>query len=70
MASHKTVYFGHEETFGPVVPLVAFDAEEEVLQISNTYESGMAAYFHTENISRLWRVAEPWRQVWWECKLV
>jgi succinate-semialdehyde dehydrogenase / glutarate-semialdehyde dehydrogenase len=54
----QTMCFGHEETFGPVAPLVAFDTEEEVLQIANTYESGLAAYFYTENISRLWRVAE------------
>jgi succinate-semialdehyde dehydrogenase/glutarate-semialdehyde dehydrogenase len=50
--------FGDEETFGPVAPLVAFDSEEEVIQLANTEQSGLASYFYTENISRLWRVAE------------
>jgi succinate-semialdehyde dehydrogenase/glutarate-semialdehyde dehydrogenase len=54
----RTMQFGNEETFGPVAPLVAFDTEEEVLEMANTYESGLAAYFYTENISRLWRVSE------------
>lgn len=50
--------FGNEETFGPVAPLVPFDTEEEVLEMANSYQSGLAAYFYTNDISRLWRVAE------------
>jgi succinate-semialdehyde dehydrogenase/glutarate-semialdehyde dehydrogenase len=50
--------FGSEETIGPLAPLVPFDSEEEVLRVANTYESGLASYFYTENISRLRRVAE------------
>ncbi|KAF1809225.1 aldehyde dehydrogenase [Eremomyces bilateralis CBS 781.70] len=57
-AKPDTMKFGSEETFGPVAPLVPFDTEEEVLKLANTYQSGLAAYFYTENISRLWRVAE------------
>jgi succinate-semialdehyde dehydrogenase/glutarate-semialdehyde dehydrogenase len=54
----ETMRFGNEETFGPLAPLIPFDSEEEVLKLANTYESGLASYFYTENISRLWRVAE------------
>lgn len=54
----KTMNFGSEETFGPVAILVPFDTEDEVVQLANTYQSGLAAYFYTEDISRLWRVSE------------
>lgn len=54
----ETMRFGSEETFGPLAPLVPFDSEEEVLRLANTYESGLASYFYTESISKLWRVAE------------
>lgn len=57
-ANPKTMKFGSEETFGPLAALTAFDAEEEVLASANSYQSGLAAYFYTENISRLWRVSE------------
>ncbi|KAL7949794.1 Aldehyde/histidinol dehydrogenase [Trichoderma barbatum] len=50
--------FGNEETFDPLAPLVPFDSEEGVLKLENTYESGLASYSYTENISRLRRVAE------------
>lgn len=54
----QTMRFGQEETFGPVAPLIPFDTEEEVMRLANTYESGLASYFYTENIPRLWRVSE------------
>ena len=54
----KTMRFGNEETFGPVAPLIPFDTEEEAIRLANTFQSGLASYFYTENISRLWRVAE------------
>ncbi|KIX04820.1 uncharacterized protein Z518_05691 [Rhinocladiella mackenziei CBS 650.93] len=57
-ASPHTMTFGAEETFGPVAPLTPFNSEEEVIQLANTEESGLASYFYTENISRLWRVSE------------
>lgn len=48
----------HEETFGPVAPLFRFKTEEEVIKLSNETESGLASYFYSENIHRIWRVAE------------
>lgn len=50
--------FTSEETFGPVAALIPFETEEEVLKLANETEMGLASYFYTENISRLWRVSE------------
>ncbi|MBB2205276.1 NAD-dependent succinate-semialdehyde dehydrogenase [Gluconacetobacter takamatsuzukensis] len=47
-----------EETFGPVAPLFRFETEEEVIAMANDTEFGLAAYFYTENVRRVWRVAE------------
>ena len=47
-----------EETFGPVAPLIRFTTEEEALRLCNNTESGLAAYFYTRDIGRIWRVAE------------
>ena len=47
-----------EETFGPIASLTPFDTEEEAIQIANDTNAGLAAYFYTEDISRLWRVSE------------
>jgi succinate-semialdehyde dehydrogenase/glutarate-semialdehyde dehydrogenase len=47
-----------EETFGPLAPLIRFSTEEEVIAWSNATESGLAAYFYTRDIGRIWRVAE------------
>jgi succinate-semialdehyde dehydrogenase / glutarate-semialdehyde dehydrogenase len=47
-----------EETFGPVAPLIRFHDEDEVIRMCNDTEFGLAAYFYTQNINRIWRVAE------------
>ncbi|MDW0117480.1 NAD-dependent succinate-semialdehyde dehydrogenase [Sporosarcina thermotolerans] len=47
-----------EETFGPVAPIIPFDTEEEVIELANSTEFGLAAYFYTQNISRSIRVSE------------
>ena len=47
-----------EETFGPVAPLTRFSSEEQVIAMSNETESGLASYFYTRDIGRVWRVAE------------
>jgi len=48
----------HEETFGPVAPLYRFKTEEELLKLANDTEYGLAAYFYSRDIGRIWRVAE------------
>jgi len=47
-----------EETFGPLLPLFKFGSEEEVVQMANDTEYGLAAYFYTRDLARAWRVAE------------
>ena len=47
-----------EETFGPVAPLFRFKTEAEAIQLANSTEFGLAAYFYSRDIGRVWRVAE------------
>lgn len=47
-----------EEIFGPVAPLIAFDSEADVVRMANDTEFGLAAYFYTRDIGRVWRVSE------------
>ncbi len=47
-----------EETFGPVVPVTRFDSEAEVIAAANGTPFGLAAYFYSSNVRRVWRVAE------------
>lgn len=47
-----------EEIFGPVAPLVRFDAEEQAIALANDTPYGLAAYFYGRDIARVWRVAE------------
>lgn len=47
-----------EETFGPVAPLTVFDDEAEVIAAANDTPFGLAAYFYSQSVRRIWRVAE------------
>ena len=47
-----------EETFGPVAPLYRFKTDDEVIKMANDTEFGLAAYFYSRDIGRIWRVAE------------
>src|SRR4249920_905339 len=47
-----------EETFGPVAPLFRFRTDAEVIELANRTEYGLAAYFYSRDIGRVWRVAE------------
>src|SRR5690606_25112978 len=47
-----------EETFGPVAPLFRFKDDAEVTALANATEYGLAAYFYSRDIGRVWRVAE------------
>ncbi len=47
-----------EETFGPVAPLFRFESDEEAVRLANDTEFGLASYFYSRDIQRVWRVAE------------
>jgi succinate-semialdehyde dehydrogenase/glutarate-semialdehyde dehydrogenase len=47
-----------EETFGPVAPLYRFKTDAEAVEMANNTEFGLAAYFYSRDIGRIWRVAE------------
>jgi len=47
-----------EETFGPVAPLFRFQTEEDAIRLANATEFGLAAYFYSRDIGRVWRVSE------------
>jgi succinate-semialdehyde dehydrogenase/glutarate-semialdehyde dehydrogenase len=47
-----------EETFGPLAPLYRFSTDEEALSMANDTEFGLASYFYSRDIARVWRVSE------------
>jgi len=47
-----------EEIFGPVAPLFKFKTEEEAIAMANDTEVGLASYFYSRDVGRIWRVAE------------
>ncbi|MGK9234876.1 NADP-dependent succinate-semialdehyde dehydrogenase [Inquilinus limosus] len=47
-----------EETFGPLAPLFRFKTEEEAIRMANDTEFGLASYFYSRDIGRIWRVGE------------
>ena len=47
-----------EETFGPMAPVFKFETEEEAIETANDTEFGLAAYFYSRDIGRIWRVSE------------
>ncbi|MEI6206418.1 MAG: NADP-dependent succinate-semialdehyde dehydrogenase [Desulfuromonadales bacterium] len=47
-----------EETFGPLAPIFRFNTDAEAIQMANDTEFGLASYFYTRDISRVWKVAE------------
>ena len=47
-----------EETFGPVAPLFRFETEEQVVEMANDTEFGLASYFYSRDVAKIFRVAE------------
>lgn len=54
----KEMLITSEETFGPVCPIYTFEDEEEVIQMANDTEYGLAAYYYTKDLGRATRVGE------------
>ncbi len=48
----------HEETFGPVAPVISFETEAHAVRLANATPYGLAAYFYSRDIARVFRVAE------------
>jgi succinate-semialdehyde dehydrogenase/glutarate-semialdehyde dehydrogenase len=47
-----------EEIFGPVAPLFRFEDEDDAIALANDTEFGLASYFYSRDIGRIWRVSE------------
>jgi succinate-semialdehyde dehydrogenase/glutarate-semialdehyde dehydrogenase len=47
-----------EETFGPVAPVLRFDTEAQAIELANATEFGLASYFYSRDVGRIFRVAE------------
>jgi succinate-semialdehyde dehydrogenase / glutarate-semialdehyde dehydrogenase len=47
-----------EETFGPLAPLFRFESDEDAVRLANDTEFGLASYFYSRDVGRIWRVAE------------
>jgi succinate-semialdehyde dehydrogenase/glutarate-semialdehyde dehydrogenase len=54
----KDMKIMREETFGPVAAIIRFTSEEEVIAAANDTDFGLAGYFYSRDIGRIWRVAE------------
>ncbi|WP_310619839.1 NAD-dependent succinate-semialdehyde dehydrogenase [Flexibacterium corallicola] len=54
----KSMKVAREETFGPIAPLFKFEDEEDVVEQSNDTEFGLASYFYSRDLARVWRVSE------------
>ncbi|MGV0982223.1 MAG: NAD-dependent succinate-semialdehyde dehydrogenase [Polynucleobacter sp.] len=48
----------YEETFGPVAPIIAFESDEEAIRLANNSQFGLASYFYSRDIGRVWKAAE------------
>ena len=48
----------YEETFGPVAPVIPFESDEEALRLANHSQFGLASYFYSRDIGRIWKAAE------------
>ena len=47
-----------QEIFGPVAPVIAFDNDEQLIEMANDTIYGLASYFYSQNIHRVWKIAE------------
>lgn len=54
----KDMLLAKEETFGPVAPLFKFKTDDELIHLANDTEFGLAAYFYSKDMQRIWHIAE------------
>lgn len=55
---NSSMLLASEETFGPILPIAEFESEQDVISKANESKVGLAAYFFSRDIGRIWRVAE------------
>ena len=55
---NQDMMVAYDETFGPLAPLFKFSSDDEVIELANDSIHGLASYFYTKNVSRVWKVAE------------
>lgn len=55
---NDTMLISQEETFGPVAAIFKFKHEDEVIEMANATQSGLASYFYSQHMERIWRVSE------------
>jgi succinate-semialdehyde dehydrogenase/glutarate-semialdehyde dehydrogenase len=56
--ANNSMLVAYEETFGPVAPVIPFDSDDEVVQLANHSQFGLASYFYSRDIGRIWKVSE------------
>ena len=56
--ANQQMLVAREESFAPLAPLFRFETEEQVIEMANATEYGLAAYFYTRDLARTWRVGE------------
>ncbi len=56
--ANRDMRLASEETFGPVAPLFRFKEEQEAIDFANSTPYGLAAYFYSRDVARVWRVTE------------
>lgn len=54
----NSMRLANEEIFGPIAPVFKFESDEEGIAMANRTEYGLAGYFYSQNLGRVWRVAE------------
>ena len=54
----KSMRVYKEEIFGPVAPILKFKTEEDAINLANDTEFGLACYFYSRDVGRIWRVGE------------
>ena len=54
----STMALSSEEIFGPIAPIFTFASESEAIALANATEFGLAGYFYSRDLARVWRVAE------------
>lgn len=56
--ANETMQFAQEETFGPVAPIIRFNTDADVIRMANDTNVGLASYFYSRDMARIWHVAE------------